>query len=46
MVDISFMPENILSLNQLAKKHNVKVIADCGLAPGLSMCLSDMLYRD
>ncbi len=35
MVDISFMPEDFLELNGLAKKHNVSVIADCGVAPGM-----------
>ena len=35
MVDISFMPEDFLELNGLAKKHNVTVVADCGVAPGM-----------
>lgn len=35
MVDISFMPEDFLSLNWLAKKHKVSVVADCGVAPGM-----------
>ena len=35
MVDISFMPEDFLELNGLAKKHNVSIIADCGVAPGM-----------
>ncbi|MDI6788987.1 MAG: saccharopine dehydrogenase NADP-binding domain-containing protein, partial [Planctomycetota bacterium] len=39
MVDISFMPENILKLDRLAKKHLVRIIPDCGLAPGLSNIL-------
>ncbi|MCY1719670.1 saccharopine dehydrogenase NADP-binding domain-containing protein [Prolixibacteraceae bacterium Z1-6] len=35
MVDISFMPEDFMSLNGLAQKHKVIVVADCGVAPGM-----------
>ena len=35
MVDISFFPENGLSLDKLAKKKKVTVIYDCGVAPGM-----------
>jgi len=35
MVDISFMPEDFLELDGLAKKHKVTVVADCGVAPGM-----------
>ncbi|WP_321376265.1 saccharopine dehydrogenase C-terminal domain-containing protein [uncultured Draconibacterium sp.] len=35
MVDISFMPEDFLSLNNLAQKNKVCVVADCGVAPGM-----------
>jgi len=35
MVDISFMPEDFFQLDGLAKKHNVCVVADCGVAPGM-----------
>lgn len=35
MVDISFFPENALRLNTLAKKKNVTVVFDCGVAPGM-----------
>ena len=34
-VDISFMPEDFMQLNQLAKNNNVTAIADCGVAPGM-----------
>jgi lysine 6-dehydrogenase len=34
-VDISFMPEDTMQLNALAQKHNVTVICDCGVAPGM-----------
>ncbi len=36
VVDISFFPENALDLDELAKKHGVTVITDCGVAPGMS----------
>ena len=35
MVDISFMPEDFLELDELAKKHKVSIVADCGVAPGM-----------
>lgn len=35
MVDISFMPEDFLQLDTLARKHKVTVVADCGVAPGM-----------
>lgn len=35
LVDISFLPEDALMLDQLAKKNNVTVIMDAGIAPGL-----------
>ena len=35
-VDISFFPENSFELDELAKKKNITVITDCGVAPGLS----------
>jgi saccharopine dehydrogenase-like NADP-dependent oxidoreductase len=34
-VDISFMPEDFMLLNELAIKNNVPVITDCGVAPGM-----------
>lgn len=36
VVDISFFPENVLQLDKLARDRNVTVIADCGIAPGMS----------
>jgi lysine 6-dehydrogenase len=36
MVDISFFPEDAFLLDDLAKKHNVTVVMDCGVAPGMS----------
>jgi saccharopine dehydrogenase-like NADP-dependent oxidoreductase len=35
MVDISFFPEDPFLLDELAKKHNVAVVTDCGVAPGM-----------
>jgi len=35
VVDISFSPENSLALDSLAKKNNVTVVVDCGVAPGM-----------
>ena len=36
IADISFFPENALDLNELAIKHQVTVITDIGVAPGMS----------
>jgi lysine 6-dehydrogenase len=40
VVDISFMPENALDLDALARERGVTAVVDCGVAPGLSnmMC--------
>jgi saccharopine dehydrogenase-like NADP-dependent oxidoreductase len=35
LVDISFMPEDVLALDDAAKKNNSTVIMDTGVAPGL-----------
>ncbi len=35
VVDISFMPEDFLTLFPLAKEKGVTVITDCGVAPGM-----------
>ena len=35
VIDISFFPENSLTLDALAKGKNVTAIVDCGVAPGL-----------
>ncbi len=35
MVDISFFPEDPFLLDDLAKKKNVTVVTDCGVAPGM-----------
>jgi lysine 6-dehydrogenase len=40
LVDISFMPEDFLPLDQVAKAHGVTAITDCGVAPGLPNILA------
>jgi len=35
LVDISFLPEDVLDLDQLTKDNGVTVIMDCGVAPGM-----------
>jgi len=35
MVDISFFPEDPFLLDELAKKKNVTIVMDCGVAPGM-----------
>jgi saccharopine dehydrogenase-like NADP-dependent oxidoreductase len=36
VVDISFFPEDVLQLDELAKEKGVTAITDCGVAPGVS----------
>lgn len=35
LVDISFLPEDVMFLDKMAKDKNVTVIMDCGVAPGM-----------
>ncbi len=35
-VDISFLPENALALDEPARRSGARVVVDCGVAPGLS----------
>ncbi|GIV36936.1 MAG: saccharopine dehydrogenase [Cyclobacteriaceae bacterium] len=39
MVDISFFPEDPFELDELAHKHQVTVVTDCGVAPGMGNML-------
>ncbi|MFQ6064769.1 MAG: saccharopine dehydrogenase family protein [Candidatus Bathyarchaeia archaeon] len=39
MIDVSYMPENPLTLNEEAVKAGVTIVPDCGVAPGLSNLL-------
>jgi saccharopine dehydrogenase-like NADP-dependent oxidoreductase len=43
-VDISFFPEDSMTLNELAEKNNVSAIVDCGVAPGMSNILLGYHY--
>jgi len=45
IVDISFMPEDYLKLNELAKSKGVTAIVDCGVAPGMSNILLGYHYN-
>ena len=45
VVDFSFMPEDFLELDILAKKNNVCVVADFGFAPGLSHLFAGYHYH-
>ena len=36
VVDISFLPEDVLELDKVAKQKGVIAITDCGIAPGMS----------
>ena len=38
--DISFMSEDALQFDELAKKHGVTAVVDCGVAPGMSNLLA------
>ena len=39
-VDIAFYPENVFDLSALAEEKNVRIIADMGVAPGMSNLLA------
>ena len=39
LVDVSYMPENSLTLNEKAVKARIAIVPDCGLAPGISNIL-------
>ena len=44
MVDISFCPEDFMQLDELAREHDVTVVADMGVAPG--MCNAILGYHN
>ena len=44
-VDISFFPEDALLLDELAKKNNVTVVVDCGVAPGMCNMMAGYHYK-
>jgi lysine 6-dehydrogenase len=39
VVDITFFPEDMFDLDELAKKHRVTAVSDMGVAPGMSNLL-------
>jgi lysine 6-dehydrogenase len=39
LVDVSYMPDNPLTLHEKAEKAGVQIIPDCGLTPGISNVL-------
>lgn len=39
LVDVSYMAENLMTLNDKAVKAGVTIVPDCGLAPGISNVL-------
>lgn len=39
MVDVSYMPEDIMTLNTSALKAHVLIVPDCGMSPGLGNIL-------
>lgn len=45
MVDISFFPEDPFLLDDLAKKHSVTVVTDCGVAPGMGNIILGYHHR-
>jgi lysine 6-dehydrogenase len=45
IIDISFMPENYLKLNELARSKGVTAIVDCGVAPGMSNVILGFHYK-
>ena len=46
IVDVSFMPENPLSLREEAEKANITAIVDAGFAPGLSNIFLGRIYQE
>lgn len=45
MVDISFFPEDPFQLDELARKNNVTIITDCGVAPGMGNIILGYHYK-
>jgi saccharopine dehydrogenase-like NADP-dependent oxidoreductase len=46
VVDISFFPEDALSLDALARERGVPAIVDCGVAPGMSHMVAGAATRE
>ena len=45
IADISFFPEDPFQLDELAKKKNVTVVTDCGVAPGMGNIILGYHYH-
>lgn len=45
MVDISFFPEDPFSLDDIAKKNQVTIVTDCGVAPGMGNVILGYHYH-
>ncbi len=45
IVDISFMPEDYLRLNEIARSKGVTAIVDCGVAPGMGNIILGYHYK-
>ncbi|MEM0164130.1 MAG: saccharopine dehydrogenase C-terminal domain-containing protein, partial [Thermoplasmata archaeon] len=45
IVDVSFMPENAMDLNDMATKQKALLIPDAGYAPGLTNIISAYFYK-
>lgn len=39
MVDVSYMPEDVMTLNDAALKAGITIVPDCGMSPGLCSML-------
>lgn len=39
MVDVSYMPEDVMTLNSAALKADISIVPDCGMSPGLCSML-------
>lgn len=44
--DISFMPEDALEADELAKKHGAVAVVDCGVSPGLSNMMVGVAHAE
>jgi saccharopine dehydrogenase-like NADP-dependent oxidoreductase len=45
MVDISFFPEDPFQLDDLARKKNITIVTDCGVAPGMGNIILGYHYH-
>lgn len=45
VIDIAFFPEDVLDLDDLARKAGVTAVVDCGVAPGMSNLLLGYHYK-